>query len=326
MNLAGVILAAGKGSRIAPLNQRWPKPLLPVCNKSIIEYQIDAMRSLDVDQVYIVVGHLGDVIQAALGDGSRLGVQIQYVEQKDPQGIAHALLTLDGLVQDPMVVFLGDIFLAFHKLPAALERFQSPGVSGVLVVKHEPIKEYIRRNFAVIMAPEGRVIQVIEKPEDPPNDLKGCGVYFFQPTIFEALRRTPRSSMRNEYEITDAIQIFIDMGEAVYTAATVKWDMNLTYPQDLVECNLRVLAEQGGGSRFGENVIIHPRASIISSVIGSNARIVHPIRVERSLVLEGAMVREKQDLVGALVIRDQVLWRDGAGPVNGNCEWQGSIR
>ncbi|MBI3942790.1 MAG: NTP transferase domain-containing protein [Chloroflexi bacterium] len=305
--LVGVILAAGRGKRIAPLNAEFPKPLLPVLDKPIMAWQIEEMARIGIRQVFIVIGHLGQKIRDALGDGQAWGVEITYVEQEDPQGIAHALLTLEELVQVPLLVFLGDILLRFRDLHLAASRLATPGVDSVLVVKHEPVREYIMRNFAVTVNEDGRVTRVIEKPKHPPNDLKGCGVYFFKPTFFDALRRTPRSIMRNEYEITDAIQIFIDDGYRVEVADIVEWDMNMTFPADLLECNLRMLREHGMQNSISPQADIAAGCVIENSIIGAGARVVYPIAIRHSLIWSGAVVDIQGELDHAIVTPELVL-------------------
>src|SRR5579884_43697 len=240
----GVILAAGRGSRISPLSLRYPKPLLPVCNKPVMQYQIEAMRTAGISEVVIVIGHLGGEIMSYFGDGGVLGVKIRYVEDLDPQGIAASLAKAEPSVGSPFVLFLGDIFVGLDDLAPAMARLVDRGALGGIVVKREDTPEPVKRNFAVLTTPDGRVWRVIEKPKDPPSLLKGCGVYLFTPAIFDAIRRTPRSALRGEYELTDAIQQLIEGGGAVYSEELARWDVNLTYPGDLLDCNLRMLRER----------------------------------------------------------------------------------
>ncbi|MSP11873.1 MAG: hypothetical protein EXR62_02830 [Chloroflexi bacterium] len=305
--LVGVILAAGQGKRIAPLSVEMPKPLLPVLDKSIMEWQILDMASVGIRRVYIVVGHLGHKIRSALGDGRALGVQITYVEQSHPQGIAHALLTLESHVDQPMLIFLGDIFLKFNRLQTAVEMLALPEVDGVLIVKHEPMREYIMRNFAVLLDDTGKVVRVIEKPRHPPNDLKGCGVYLFKPAFFDALRRTPRSMLRNEYEITDAIQVYIDDGCRVQVANVVEWDMNMTFPADLLECNLRMLVTSGQTKVISPQADLAPGCTVESSVIGAGVRVLYPISIQRSLIWAGAQVQTRENIVESIVTPERIL-------------------
>ena len=124
--------------------------------------------------------------------------------QEEMLGIAHAVSRLEAHVDRPFFLFLGDIFFATENLASMVERFlDGRGIGGVLACKREPNLEAIKRNFVVLLGPDGFVTRVIEKPRHPRTDLKGCGIYLFDLSFFDAVRRTPRTAMRNEYEVTD---------------------------------------------------------------------------------------------------------------------------
>ena len=292
--LTGVILAAGKGSRIQPLNLYMPKPLLPVCNKPIIQYQLEDMRRIGVRDVILVVGHLKEEIISYFGDGSALGLKIRYVEQQQTLGIAHAVAQLESQVDLPFILFLGDIFLVPKDLQVMERMFWERRAGAVLAVKREPNPEYIRRNFAVILHASGTVTRVIEKPRYLTNDLKGCGVYIFDLSIFDAIRRTPRTAQRDEYEITNSIQILIDDGFPVYPAEVIEWDMNITFACDLLECNRSQLQRLGQLCLVGQDAQIHPGATIQGSVLGDDVVVEHPILVKDSLVFSGTRITATQ--------------------------------
>lgn len=299
--LVGVILAAGKGSRIQPLNLYLPKPLLPVCNKPIIQYQLEDMREIGVREVIIVVGHLKEEIISYFGDGSALGLQIRYVEQQQTLGIAHAVAQLETEVNSPFILFLGDIFLVPKDLHVMERMFWERRAGAVLAVKREKNPEYIRRNFAVILHASGTVTRVIEKPRYLTNDLKGCGVYIFDLAIFDAIRRTPRTAQRDEYEITNSIQILIDDGFPVYPAEVIDWDMNITFACDLLECNLSQLRRLGRPCLIGRNARIHPDATIEASVLGDGVVVEKPIHISESLILTGSRIETSDKLERMLV-------------------------
>ncbi|MGC8786312.1 MAG: sugar phosphate nucleotidyltransferase [Anaerolineae bacterium] len=299
--LVGVILAAGKGSRIQPLNLYLPKPLLPVCNKPIIQYQLEDMRKIGVRDVIIVVGHLKEEIISYFGDGSSLGLRIRYVEQQETLGIAHAVAQLEHVVDSPFILFLGDIFLVPKDLQSMERMFWERRAGAVLAVKREKNPEYVRRNFAVILHASGTVTRVIEKPRYVTSDLKGCGVYIFDLAIFDAIRRTPRTAQRDEYEITNSIQILIDDGFPVYPAEVIDWDMNITFACDLLDCNCNQLQRLAKPYLVGQNTTIHPGAILEGSVLGDNVIVEHPIRIKDSLILSGSRVTSTQDLNRVLI-------------------------
>ncbi|MBX3461972.1 MAG: NTP transferase domain-containing protein [Planctomycetes bacterium] len=278
--LMGVILAAGKGTRMRPFSEHWPKPVLPVLGKPLMAYQLEMMAALGIRRVVVVIGHLGHEVVRALGDGSRWGVAIDYVEQEEMLGIAHAVSRLEPHVDRPFFLFLGDIFFVTEDLGGMVDRFRSDRrVDGVLACKREPNLEAIKRNFVVLTDADGAVHRVIEKPRHPRTDLKGCGIYLFDLSFFDAVRRTPRTAMRNEYEITDSIQIFLDDGYRVEAAEVVRADMNVSYPADLLELNLLLLQQsgqaefRGAGVRLGRGAALTRCVAMEGAVVGDDARL-----------------------------------------------------
>jgi NDP-sugar pyrophosphorylase family protein len=306
----GVILAAGHGSRMGPFGDTVPKPIAPVCNKPLLAYQLDHLRELGIDDVIVVIGHLGRRIVDALGDGSAYGVKVRYVEQEQRLGLAHAVGQLERHVNQPFVLMLGDIFFEVDDLTQMARIHEDSNAAAVLAVKDESDPAAIRRNFAVIADDNGAVRRVIEKPRVVPNRLKGCGIYLFDERIFEAVRRTPRTAMRDEYELTDSIQILIDYDYPVRIAPAVKWDMNVTFIGDLIECCVHVLRKQGQPSLVGRGCLVPDGATLQDSVLGDGARVERPIRLDRCVVMPGATVASTVDLADAVVTMDGVLHAD----------------
>ncbi|MEO6596431.1 MAG: sugar phosphate nucleotidyltransferase [Planctomycetota bacterium] len=290
-DLMGVILAAGKGTRMRPFSEHWPKPILPVLGKPLMAYQLEMMAGLGIRSVVVVIGHLGHEVVRALGDGSRYGVSIQYVEQEEMLGIAHAVSRLEPHVDRPFFLFLGDIFFATENLGSMVDRFKNgSGLGGVLACKREPNLEAIKRNFIVLTRPDGTVQRVVEKPRHPRTDLKGCGIYLFDLSFFDAVRRTPRTAMRNEYEITDSIQIFLDDGYKVEAAEVVRADMNVSYPADLLELNLRLLQQSGKPDFIEPSAKIGRRATLHNCVVMEGATVGDDADLQDCLLFPGAVV------------------------------------
>jgi dTDP-glucose pyrophosphorylase len=302
--LLGVILAAGKGTRIAPFSERFPKPMLPILGKPLIQHQVESLRDLGVRKVLIVIGHLGFEIVRGLGDGSALGVEIEYLDQGPTLGIAHAVGKLEARVDSPFLLFLGDIFFITRGLQSMIEMLGQEEVRGVLAVKEEPDVEAIKRNFVVIEDTDGFVTRVIEKPQHPRTRLKGCGLYLFDPVFFDAVRRTPRTAMRDEYEITDAIQIFLDDGYRVRAAHVVEDDLNLSYPRDLLDINLHLL---GQGNCIGQGVALAEGCTVEQSVLMDGVRVRHPISIRQSVVFAGVEVAGRTDIERRILTADHVI-------------------
>ncbi|MCA8976530.1 MAG: NTP transferase domain-containing protein [Planctomycetes bacterium] len=288
--LMGVVLAAGKGTRMRPFSEHFPKPILPVLGKPLMAYQLEMMAALGIRRVVVVIGHLGHEVVRALGDGSAYGVEITYVEQEEMLGIAHAVSRLEPHVDRPFFLFLGDIFFATENLASMTERFHQGKLGGVLACKREPNLDAIKRNFVVLTDADNVVHRVIEKPRHPRTDLKGCGIYLFDVSFFDAVRRTPRTAMRNEYEITDSIQIFLDDGYAVEAAEVVKNDMNVSYPADLLELNLAMLKKSGADNFFTGELRRGDGAALHNCVVMDGAEIGADAHLTECLLFPGARV------------------------------------
>lgn len=300
--ICGVILAAGRGHRIKPLSFQIPKPLLPVCNKPVMQYQIEAMANLGIREFIIVVGYLKEKIKDYFGDGSSLGVNIRYVEQKENLGIAHAVGQLENYINKPFLLFLGDIFIVPKNFKRILDIFYQKKAGAVLAVTKERDLNSIQKNFTVILhGKTNKVKRVIEKPRYLTTNLKGCGIYLFDLSIFDAIRNTPRTAMRDEYEITTSIQILIEDNCPVYVADVVEWDMNVTVPCDLLRCNQRWLEHIGQNEIVHPNARLHNKTKVINSVIGKNVIGIHPITIKNTVVLEGTKIETEENIINSLV-------------------------
>jgi dTDP-glucose pyrophosphorylase len=295
--MVGVILAAGKGARMYPFSERNPKPILPILNRPLLAHQIEVMRDCGITEIHIVVGHLGYQVAGTFGDGSHYGVRIHFIEQESTLGLAHAVGALESRVQVPFLLMLGDIY--FHlkaPLRPLMEQVLSGEVNANLVSMYEPDPAMVRRNFVIEADDRGRVHRVIEKPRYVDSQLKGCGLYVFDQHIFDAIRRTPRTAMRDEYEITDSIQILMNDGYVVHHQPIVERDLNLTKPEDLLTINLIELARRGLTQLVGEGVTCVEGVRVERSVIGDGAVIKHPIRISNCVIMPRVAVDSKTDL------------------------------
>ncbi len=201
------------------------------------------------------------------------------------------------MVQAPFVLMLGDIH--FHlkaPLRPLIDDVLEGRVNASLVSMYESDPDMVRRNFVIQADAAGYVSRVIEKPRYVDSRLKGCGLYVFDQHIFDAIRRTPRTAMRDEYEITTSIQILIDDGYCVQHQPIVERDLNLTKPDDLLIINLLELKRQQLPFLVDPSVALHPGTRIDNSVIGAHVRILHPIRIANSVIMPGAIVDSTTDL------------------------------
>ena len=206
--MKGLILSGGKGTRLRPLTFTQAKQLVPVANKPVLFYGIEALRDAGIADIGIIVGDTRDEIREACGDGSRWGVRITYIEQAEPLGLAHAVLTARGV---PRARHLRHVprgqhpeerhHVARREVPGEPAELAHPADAGAR-------PEDVRRGGA---REDGRVARLVEKPAEPKSDLALVGVYMFDGHIFEAAAAI-RPSGRGELEITDAIQYLVDHG------------------------------------------------------------------------------------------------------------------
>jgi dTDP-glucose pyrophosphorylase len=297
----GVILAAGRGKRMFPFSEQYPKPMLPICNKPVIQHQIEVMRSLGINKVVILVGHKGFQIARALGDGSRFGVSIRYVEQTLTLGIAHAVGCLEPYVSTPFLLFLGDIFFIPRKMETMFALLEQQGGGAVLGTKEELDPAAIRLNYSVTLNPDGFVTRVIEKPRHTTNRMKGVGIYLFDLAIFDAIRRTPRTAMRDEYEITDSIQVLIGDDYPVRPANSVNEDINLTAPADLLHCNMLQMQLMREKCLLGVNASLHDRVHLDNCVVGDNVIVRHPISIQNSVIFDNSCIDNTSSFTNCIV-------------------------
>jgi dTDP-glucose pyrophosphorylase len=307
-NIMGVILAGGKGSRMYPFSDHHPKCILPICNKPLLEFQIEMMRNIGIEDIIIVIGHYGFDVVRVMGTGERYGIKIQYVDQGETLGIAHALGKLESLVDRPFLLFLGDIFFVTDSLAPMIEEFEKNDTNGVLAAKIEPDIDAIKRNFSILMDDSGFVRRVIEKPRHPVNNLKGCGLYLFDLHIFDAVRRTPRTASRDEYEITDSIQILIDDGFKVKSMDLIQDDLNLTYPEDLLYINLTELKRSNKDKLIGKNTNIQNSQLVQNSVVGDNVSSLHEVKIKNSVVFSNSVINVSEDIENTIITPDQLIY------------------
>jgi dTDP-glucose pyrophosphorylase len=196
---------------------------------------------------------------------------------------------------------LGDIFFEAPRLAAMAEEFEAHQAAAVLAVKEEPDPAAIKKNFSIYLRDDGSVRRVIEKPRHLENRLKGCGLYLFDERIFDGIRRTPRTAMRDEYELTDSIQILIDYGYPVRVAPVVEWDMNITYIGDLIACCVFELRKRGLSSLVGQGCSLAPGIELVDTVLGDGVTITRAVRLERCVVLTGTMLDGETGYADAVI-------------------------
>src|SRR3954453_11940866 len=235
--LKGLILSGGKGTRLRPITYTSAKQLVPVANKPVLFYGIEAMAEAGIREVGIIVApETGGEIREVVGDGERFGLEITYIDQHAPLGLAHAVLTAEEFLGDSsFVMYLGDNLLK-DGITDLVETFKQGEPDALILLTHVPDPEH----YGVAELDGDRVKRLVEKPKDPPSDLALVGVYMFTPAIFEAARAIEPSA-RGELEITDAIQQMVDRGLRVDPHIVHGWWKDTGQVQDMLEANQLIL-------------------------------------------------------------------------------------
>jgi dTDP-glucose pyrophosphorylase len=285
---AGVILAAGRGRRMGELGDDYSKALLPVANEALIVYHLKLMHTIGVRNVYVVVGHRVEDVVQTIGDDSQYGLSITYVEQGKPLGIAHALAQVRPYIHIPFFVCLGDYYFSSPNPAGILARSHEASGSAVVALA-EPNQARLSQGCALKTDHAGRVVDVVEKPHSPKSGtLRSGGFYVFQPTFFDAITRTPRTALRDEYELTTALDIYVKSGFEVFAEKIVTWDTNFTHPDDVIECNLRWLRDHGMNSLCHADAEVNIGATLDHVVIGAHAHITRATRMNEVVVFPNA--------------------------------------
>ena len=235
--LKGLILSGGRGTRLRPITHTSAKQLVPVANKPVLFYGIEAMAEAGIDEIGIIIApETGGEIKAAAGDGSRFGVKLTYILQDEPAGLAHAVLTAEPFLADSgFVMYLGDNLLQ-GGITELVQAFRSSGPDALILLTPVPDPEH----YGVAELSDGRVVRLLEKPPDPQTDLALVGVYMFTPSVFAAARAIEPSA-RGELEITDAIQRLVDDGHTVEPHVVKGWWKDTGRLEDMLAANRLVL-------------------------------------------------------------------------------------
>ncbi|MFQ5828112.1 MAG: glucose-1-phosphate thymidylyltransferase [Candidatus Methylomirabilia bacterium] len=341
--MKGLILSGGRGTRLRPITFTSAKQLVPVANKPILFFGIEALAGAGITDIGIVVGDTRREIMDAVGDGSRFGASVTYIEQEAPLGLAHAVLIAEGyLGRGSFLMYLGDN-LVRESLATLVRRFEAETPAAQILLARVPNPE----QFGVVELREGEVVRLIEKPETPPSDLALVGVYMFDHHVFDAVKAIS-PSWRGELEITDAIQWLIDRGLSVRPHVIEGWWKDTGKLEDMLEANriildtiaMRVEGEVEASELHGK-VIVEAGAKIVRSVVRGPAIIgkgavvenayigpftavgdqvvIRASEVEHSIILEGSSITDVGGRIeSSLVGKNVAIYRSDSKPKSYN--------
>jgi glucose-1-phosphate thymidylyltransferase len=336
--LKGLILSGGRGRRLRPITHTSAKQLVPVANRPVLFYGIEAMAEAGIDEVGIIIApETGDEIREAAGDGSRFGVQLTYIVQDEPAGLAHAVLTAEPYLRDaPFVMYLGDNLLQ-GGIGGLVSTFRRSAPDALILLT--PVAD--PEHYGVAELHDGRVVALAEKPPEPKTDLALVGVYMFTPVIHEAARAI-RPSARGELEITDAIQHLVDRGCRVEPHVVRGWWKDTGRLEDMLEANRLILDTIDGrvegeliDSRCDGRVVVEAGARLERctvrgpAIIGTGTRLVdcyvgpytaigadctiERAEVEHSILLDGCAVSDLDGRMESSLLGRNVTINRGDG-------------
>jgi len=282
--MKGILLHGGHGTRLRPLTHTGPKQLLPIANKPMSEYCIESMKEAGVKDIAIIIGGIGSQkVEDYYGDGERFGVNIIYIQQDFPRGIAHAIsLCEDFIDNEKFLVFLGDNIIQKPISKFGIEFEKSNAAASILLCEvNNPSR------FGIADIKDGKIKKIIEKPKEPPTNLAVTGIYFLTPVIFDIIKRL-KPSWRNELEITDALDMLLNENHVItYNMITDYWKDTGT-PEDIIHANKAILenlipdfrgkkestVSLEGNVSVGNGTLIKDRVKIRGPVIiGNNCKI-----------------------------------------------------
>jgi len=285
--MKGVLLSGGTGSRLRPITHTGPKQLVPIANKPVLEYAIEDLREAGITDIGIVLGNKGrEDIQALLGDGSEYGVDITYIVQGNPLGLAHAAgCARDFVGDDDFVMYLGDNLLK-QGIEELVESFRAGNYGAGIALQRV---DHPQQFGIADVDNEGRVLELVEKPDDPPSNLALIGIYVFSNQIFDVIERL-EPSWRGEFEITDAIQMLLEDGHNIDSQTIEGWWKDTGKPEDILEANRLVLEGQPGtldgsvaeGASVEGHVDLHETATIEHGAV-----IRGPVSIDAQTTIEG---------------------------------------
>jgi len=330
--MKGLILAGGFGTRLRPLTYTGAKQLIPIANKPIIFYGIEALIQAGIKELGIVVGETAQEVENFVGDGERWGVKISYIHQEAPLGLAHAIkISKKFLRDDPFIMYLGDNILK-EGITEFVHQFQKDKPNALILLTQVSNP----KEFGVAVIDEaGAVKRLIEKPKEPPSNFALVGIYLFDREIFKAIDHI-KPSWRNELEITDAIQWLLDNNFKVQSHTVKGWWKDTGKPDDIIEANLLVLENiedlnQGtlvdstihGRVRIEKGSIIEKSVVRGPVVIGRNTKILHSYlgpfssigdnvfiensEIECSVIMEGATIKNIEKRIDRSIVGRNVV-------------------
>jgi glucose-1-phosphate thymidylyltransferase len=337
--MKGIILHGGHGTRLRPLTHTGPKQLLPIANKPMSEYCVDAIKDCGITEIAIIIGGIGsNKVKEYYGDGSKFNVKISYIEQDEPKGIAHAINLCKNFVgNDKFLVFLGDNIIQ-KSISDISKKFETEDDDALVLLCEVSNPE----RFGIADVKERKIIKIMEKPKNPPTNLAVTGIYFLTTKIFDIFSRL-KPSWRNELEITDALQMMLEEKNTInYEMITDYWKDTGT-PDDIIHANGEVLknmkpyfygikddsSEISGNTMIGNDSTIHDNSKILGPCIigknciieknctvgpnvsiGDNSKLTN-CNIQNSIIMENCLIDSSMKIRNSILASNSSITLDG---------------
>tara|TARA_Y100001936_G_scaffold221896_1_gene237284 strand:- start:1676 stop:2731 length:1056 start_codon:yes stop_codon:yes gene_type:complete len=333
--MKGIILHGGHGTRLRPLTHTGPKQLLPIANKPMSEYCVEAIQNCGISDIAIIIGGIGsDKVKEYYGDGSRFDVNITYVEQDEPKGIAHAInLCKDFVGNEKFLVFLGDNIIQ-KSISDISKKFDTSDDDALVLLCEVTNPE----RFGIADIKNNKIAKIIEKPKNPPTNLAVTGIYFLTTKIFDVFSRL-KPSWRNELEITDALQMMLEEDNTVNFEMITDYWKDTGTPNDIIHANGEVLkkhfekqeiVDESGlsGITYGEGstidtekveingpVLLGKNCHITSGSIGPNVSVgdnskLTNCNIQNSIVMENCVIDSNMKIRNSIIASNSSITVD----------------
>ena len=324
--MKGIILHGGHGTRLRPLTHTGPKQLLPIANKPMSEYCVEAIRDCGITEIAIIIGGIGsNKVKEYYGDGTKFNVKISYIEQDEPKGIAHAINLCKNFVgNEKFLVFLGDNIIQ-KSISDISKKFETSDDDALVLLCEVPNPE----RFGIANVEKNKIIKIIEKPKNPPTNLAVTGIYFLSTKIFDVFTRL-KPSWRNELEITDALDNLLKENNNISFEIITDYWKDTGTPEDIIHANGEILKKQfhdekedtniiyGEGSKIESNVNIHgpvlvgKNCHISSSSIGPNVSvgnntIISGSSIEHSIIMENCEINSTTKIKNSIIANNSKI-------------------
>ena len=311
--MKAIILSGGKGTRLRPLTYTGAKQLVPVANKPILWYGIESIVAAGIKDIGIIISpETGSEVKAKTGNGDRFGANITYILQDEPLGLAHAVKIAQPFLKDsPFVMYLGDN-LVQSELDLFLEKFDSQHLDALTLLCE--VENPTAFGVATV-DDSGKVLQLIEKPKNPPSNLALVGVYLFSPAIHDAIANI-QPSARGELEITDAIQYLIDKKQQVQSFKLQGWWLDTGKKDDLLAANQIILdtclestieGDVDESSKIGGRVHIGKGSKIINTTIRGPVTIGENCHIKNSFIGPYSSIADDTELIDTDIEHSVIL-------------------